>query len=312
MVEAGTGWAAVPIDGWIQGIWYRRDLFDEQGLAPPSTYEAILAAARAFHDPDQGTYGIVIGTDPEQIYTQQVFEHFALANGAQLFDAQHRLTLNSDAMVDTLRYYTELANYGPPGPTYSREARLEYLAGNAAMMLYSTYIMDDIAGLVEDVEVGVQNLAQNTAMMPLFQGPDADAAAGYGQIVVLGITRDADSEATIRWAQFLLSDGYMDIINMSPMGKMPMRPQFVEQWRQNQVLSYYSPEVVKEIAGGFEGINRWGIRSGGLDPLVSDIYGQKLIPVAVGNILEELVTPAEAAEWLQSQAQALLEAAQTP
>jgi len=301
MVESGDGWAAMPIDGWVQGIWYRRDMFEQEGLDAPNTFEKIMTAAQTFQDTAQGQYGIVIGTDPEQTYTQQVFEHFAMANGAFPFRQGDPLTMNTEEMVDTLDYYTSLAEYGPPGANYWREARLEYLAGNAAMMFYSTYIMDDIAGLVEEFEVGVEDLAANTGMVPLFQGPMADSPASYGQIVVLGITQNADTEAAQRWVEFLLSDGYMDIINMSPMGKMPMRPQFVEQWRENDVFGFYSQDVVEEIAGGFEGVNRWGIVGGGLHPLVSDIYGQQLVPVAIGNILDGSMSSQEAADWLQQQ-----------
>jgi multiple sugar transport system substrate-binding protein len=39
--------AAVPYDGWIQAIWYRKDVFDSLGLAAPTTWDSIQAACEA-------------------------------------------------------------------------------------------------------------------------------------------------------------------------------------------------------------------------------------------------------------------------
>ena len=37
-------YSAVPFDGWVQAIWYRTDLFDEDGLEAPLSWDAINAA----------------------------------------------------------------------------------------------------------------------------------------------------------------------------------------------------------------------------------------------------------------------------
>lgn len=44
---------AVPYHGWVQGIWYRADWFEEAGLNAPFTWDDILTAARYFDKPDQ-------------------------------------------------------------------------------------------------------------------------------------------------------------------------------------------------------------------------------------------------------------------
>ena len=73
---------AVPIDGWANGIWYRKDWFERKGLEPPATWDAILTASERFHDPANDRYGIVVVTAGQETYTQQTFEHIALSAGA--------------------------------------------------------------------------------------------------------------------------------------------------------------------------------------------------------------------------------------
>src|SRR3712207_193994 len=63
---------AVPSDGWAQLLVYRKDLFDKAGLAEPSNYEAITAAAQALNK--GGVAGIVAATAPADSFTHQTFE----------------------------------------------------------------------------------------------------------------------------------------------------------------------------------------------------------------------------------------------
>ena len=47
----GGSYAAVPADGWGQFLLYRKDLFQEKGLAKPETWDDILKAAKVLHKP---------------------------------------------------------------------------------------------------------------------------------------------------------------------------------------------------------------------------------------------------------------------
>ena len=44
MAKKGSKIAAVPVDGWTQMVVYRKDLFDNADLAPPTSYANIVAA----------------------------------------------------------------------------------------------------------------------------------------------------------------------------------------------------------------------------------------------------------------------------
>ena len=63
-------------------------------------------------------------------------------------------------MIEAFRFYKELGKYSRPGFTGVPEALSSYLNNEAAMVFYSTYIMDDIT--VEEVQKELwNNLIQN-------------------------------------------------------------------------------------------------------------------------------------------------------
>jgi multiple sugar transport system substrate-binding protein len=154
LVAFGDETAAVPMDGWTQLLLYRADLFEAQGLEPPTSYEAILAAIDALHDPPN-MYGFVSATDPSQDYFMQVFEHFALANGVQLVDDAGDITLDTPAMRETLEFYQALADASPPGNLYWLQSREIYQDGSAAMIVWSPFILTSLVGLRDSVPVPV-------------------------------------------------------------------------------------------------------------------------------------------------------------
>ena len=294
----GKSYAGVPIDGWAQGIWYRKDWFEEKKLAPPADWPAILAAAEAFHNPKDGKYGIIVGTDPAQPYTQQVFEHLALSAGVRIFDIDGNVSINEERFNEVVAFYKKLARCGPPGYNYWRQARQTYLTGSSAMIFYSPYIIDDIAGLVKQDELPVENLAKNTGFVSVIEGA-AGEKASYGQVVSLAVVRGAEVEPAKKWIAFLLSDGYERWLDMTPGGKTPVLKNAVQKWSQNDIFSHYEEGLAENLAEGLEKIERWGYRDGESFPLISGIYGRKLIPDMVNRVLEEKIAPEEAAKYIE-------------
>ena len=101
---------AVPSDSWTQLLVYRKDLFAKAGLAAPTTFQAIGAAATKLAR--DGMAGIVAATKPGDSFTQQTFEYLAVANNCQLVDQAGTITLTSKACVDTFRFYVDLIRTG--------------------------------------------------------------------------------------------------------------------------------------------------------------------------------------------------------
>ncbi len=314
VTDPTTGqYAAVPYDGWIQAIWYRQDLFDAAGLSAPTTWDAITAANCGIVGQGDILYGLTLGSDPGQNYGQQIFEQVAISNNAWPFDEAGNVTMNTPEMVAALSFYTALQDCATPGPQYWRGAREAYEYDQAAMLFYSTYIMDDLvdgSGLESggSAELATADLAAKTGFAPMMEGPNGSAS--YGQLVTLGIFNGADPAAQ-DVIKFFLDEGYQDVLSLAPFGKVPVRKSAVDGWKESsEYFANYSPDTLEQIANGYDSMQRWLFRpdyNATQRAVIGDIEGRLLIPQVISNIaLEGSMTPETAAEFLQEQVEALL------
>lgn len=323
LAQINGGYAAVPADGWGQLLLYRKDLFKEKGLSAPVSWDEILKAAKALHNPPL-IWGFEAGTDPGQVYTQQVFEHIALSNGVRLTDSSGNVNLNTPEMVQTLKFYKSLTHFTPPGNLYWLNTRMDYLSGRAAMIIWSPFILDELSGLrrdqpvVPDISKGEQGfLAKNTGFVTMIQGPNGRSQ--YGQINYLGITIDADKKAAMKWVKFLLNDGYNKWLSMAPEGKLPVRKgtiddpnKFIDGWMglefgvtaRARISDFYGMEVVKTIVDGVDGFDRWGFAEG-KGALISKLYRTKVIPRILKRFLDGELNAEETAKSMSKQVKAL-------
>ena len=133
---------AVPSDGFSNLLFYRKDLFKAAGLPDPKTYADIQNAAKELNKGK--TAGIVAATAPADSFTQQTFEYVAVANGCQLVDDGGNITLNSPQCQETFDFYSNLIKESSvPGNQDADTTRATYFAGNAAMVIWSSFLLDD-------------------------------------------------------------------------------------------------------------------------------------------------------------------------
>jgi multiple sugar transport system substrate-binding protein len=306
-------YSAVPVDGWIQAIWYRADVFDSAGLNPPVSWEDINAACDALPGVGNLLYGLTLGTDPGQNYPHQVFEQVAMSNEAWPFDTAGNVTMDTPEMVAALDFYTDLQRCAVPGPQYWRGAREAYELDQSGMLFYSTYIMDDLvdgSGLEAggSVDITIDDLPGNTGFASQMVGPNGSAS--YGQLVTFGIMQGAAPEAQAV-LEYFMTEGYIDILALAPFGKVPVLESAVEEWSTlSSYFANYSDATLAQIAGGFDTMQRWLFRPGydaTQRSVIGDIEGRLLISQAVSNIIfDGTMTPETAAEWLQEQVEGLL------
>ncbi len=62
------GYYGIPFHAWVQGIWYKQNLFEERDLGEPTSWYNILTAAKALNNPEKGFYGIVLPKKSGCIY----------------------------------------------------------------------------------------------------------------------------------------------------------------------------------------------------------------------------------------------------
>jgi multiple sugar transport system substrate-binding protein len=304
LVMSSSGeYYALPYHGWIQGIWYRSDWFEDAGLDPPTTWDNILEASEHFYNPSKNQYGILVGTTAEA-FTEQCFTHIAMANNAQLFDADANLIFNSPEMKEAVAYYAELAKYNPPGPQTWR-ARDYYLQGKMAGFFYSTYIMDDLA--LAEVAAGSltgdnftdlagttfdPDLVKNTKLSPIITNADD---SGYGVVVTLGIMNQSNAAKTAAAKKFIrylyTQNAYITFLHMAPGGMNPMLKEIATNPRfQNDprgIFKNYGPDKMAEIISGMNSIETFSIVDGNRIEAASIIFSKQIIPQMLYAITQE-------------------------
>lgn len=308
--EDGTQ-LAVPSSAWAQILVYRKDLFEQKGLPVPDTYTAIAEAAAAFGDEDMA--GISLATDPGDPFTHQTFEFLALGNDCRLVDEQGRVQLDSPACREAFSLYGDLArNHSPAGAQSVDSTRATYFAGQAAMTVWSTFLLDELGGLRDDALPTCEQcrddtewLARNTGVVTTVQGPDGAEPVGYGEIATWTVLAGAHPR-TGDYVEHMMDEGYEETLAVAPEGKYPTRlgtPQdpdrFVAAWRdleagvdtQKPLSAIYGDEVLDDLEEAVANMRRWAVPQGHgalLGPVVAElVLPRQLSALANGQPPEE-------------------------
>ncbi len=130
--EDGNDYVGVPVSGWVQGIWCNTAMLKEKGFDVPQNWDDVLEIAKSFYDPDNKQYGIALPTS-ESAFSEQVFSQFAISNGANVFDADGNVTIDTPEMKEALDFYKELSSYSMPGSTEVADVKDAFVNQNAPL-----------------------------------------------------------------------------------------------------------------------------------------------------------------------------------
>ena len=314
LTRDGETQLAIPSESWTQLLVYRKDLFEEAGLEPPTTYDDILAAAEALDSPDvAGFVGANIAGDA---FTVQTFEHIALGNGCELVDDGGEITFDSDECVEALDFYGQLQqDYSVAGGQDVDTTRASYFAGQAAMIIWSTFILDEMAGLREDALATCPEckddpafLAKNSGVVTSIQGPSGSEPATFGEITSWVIPAGSATDPATKFVDYMMNDGYEPWLAIAPEGKVPVRvgdsggsTNYTDAWAEMPMgvdtkaplSEFYGQEVLDALTTGPEQLTRWAIPQGQGD-LLGAIQGEQPVAEAVNQVANG-TDPAEAA-----------------
>ncbi|WP_300036838.1 extracellular solute-binding protein [uncultured Roseobacter sp.] len=305
MAATADGFASVPVDGWTQMLVYRADKFKEAGLAPPTTYANVLAAVEALHNPPS-MYGFVAATKVDENFMSQVLEHVFLANGVSPVGPDGVTALDEAATIEVLEFYKAIAEASPPGDLYWDQSRSLYFSGNAAMIIWSPFILDELAGLRDSAPPTInddpttRDLAAATGIVTNFSGPSNPDGAAWGDIRYFGITSDASTDAAMEFVQYSMNDGYGQTLAIAPEGKFPVRrgtsedpAEFSKLWatldvgvdRKAPLGDLYDQAMIDEVVGGLDVAKRWGVSDGQL-AVASKIINSQVINRLVREFID--------------------------
>jgi len=307
---------AVPSDGWAQLLFYRRDLFAAAGLPAPDTYDKIQAAAQKLNT--RATAGIALATVANDAFTEQSFEDLALGNGCQLVDANKTVTLDSPQCVQTFQLYDDLvAKYSVPGAQDVDTTRATYFTGKAAMVVWSSFLLDELAGLRNDALPTCPQcrqdkafLAKNTGIVTAISGPGGQPAQ-FGEITSWAITKDGKNiDNAKKFVAYMMNEGYTGWLGIAPEGKFPVRKgtaaepaKFTTAWNtlpagvdtKKPLGEIYNADIITALQKSPETFQRWGFpqKQGNL---VGATLGELPVPKAVNSMTSGGVDPAAAAK----------------
>ncbi|SFR63510.1 ABC transporter substrate-binding protein [Halogeometricum limi] len=278
MSSGDGGYYGVPADAWVQGIWYRKSAFEEEGLEPPVTWDAILEAAETFHDPDNDVYGIGFGTKVTA-YARQCFTQFAQSNDARVLDADANVVFDSQEMIEALQFLADLGEF-VPGAVSFEDTRNLYGNEQEHMFMYSSYLLPDL--LADEGE----EMVSDTGLAP---ATEKKRRSTYGQVLghcIFGKS-DAKQQTGRDFLNHVMSDDqYVKWVHTNPGGTMPVLKSTSESeaYLDNEILSAWS-DTIEQISSALGNIDRFDFVDGTLLPEFGQISGNSLVAEAVNRVV---------------------------
>ncbi|WP_375088248.1 ABC transporter substrate-binding protein [Peribacillus sp. RS7] len=291
--EDGKGHTGIPISGWVQGIWFNKEMLASKGFEEPKTWDDVMSIAKAFTDSGNKKYGIGLPT-VEGGFSEQAFSQFALSNNANVLDGKGQLDFNKKAMKEALTYYKELAQYTMPGSNDTTEVKDAFMNGTTPMAVYSTYILPSVYEEGDAENIG-------------FAIPEQKTKAVFGTVSAITISSgldDLQKEAAQEFTTFLSRPENMtEWVLMSPGGAQPVSKAVTENaaYQANEVVKSFG-DLSTEIAASFNEIQVFGLvgeknyvkmgvisSSGSISKLVNDItVGGKSVDMEVKNAEQKM------------------------
>ena len=98
----------MPYHNGPECLIYRKDLFEEAGLAPPATWDEFQRIAHRLARPSEDRYGAVFAAYPDGHNTVYDFCLQLWSRGGELTDAAGRIQLQTGAAREALRFYRRI------------------------------------------------------------------------------------------------------------------------------------------------------------------------------------------------------------
>lgn len=107
---------ALPSEGEVTVHIYRRDLYEQLGLTPPDTLDELRQTADALHGHQENLAGLALRGFRGAGQNMYIWPSLFRAYGGEWFDGSGAPQVNSEAGLESLRYYVDVLNaYAPSG-----------------------------------------------------------------------------------------------------------------------------------------------------------------------------------------------------
>lgn len=275
-VTLDGGVAAVPSDGWTHVVAYRADLLEEAGVEVPTSVAELAEAATTVKD-ELGITGLAFGTQAGSASATEGIQSLFQSAGCELV-TDGEITIDSPECVEAAEHFLMLRNSSTAGDFDVTSARAAYMNGDAAMLLFSTHILDELAGLDEATPATCSECADNPAFLAenteFVTVIDEANPAQFGAVLSYGIPTGADVEAAQQYIEYVMSEGYVDTLGVATEGRIPLRngtgdnpTEYIDAWgglgigpaQERTSEEIYGAEFVAGMAEGINAVYLWGM-----------------------------------------------------
>lgn len=232
---------AIPFTGEWQILYYRKDLFEEKGMQPPTNFEEFREACAAFTDKANGQYGLVARLK-KGIGADVIFNNYLTAFGGTFMEAEGDkmvCKLGEPEAIEAADYYMGLLrDYAPDGQVnYGwSEAISEMQSGSVAMFQDATSFI----GQLEDPEASKVAGKLGYAAVPKMDGKDSSLHFSHWGFSICSLSQK--QEAAWYFIQWLTAKPMLTECGLT-MGATT-RSSF---WENEQLIGQYGQEYVDAV-----------------------------------------------------------------
>jgi multiple sugar transport system substrate-binding protein len=280
---------AVPLYNMAQSLWYRKSVFEEAGIEPPTNWDELLAAAEALTG--DGRYGIGLPAN-RQLYTDQTVYDFMVGAGAdEIYNEDGTLRFNNPETVEAFDIYSQLYQFSPPDSanwTWG-EAEACFASGTCAMILQFTVITTyETQAEGDAADLGV------IAIPPKAGNEPATIAYSNGAMI---LTDDpAKQEAAYEFLRFVFEpENYGRFLNMEPGLFLPVTEtgSTAESYWGDPITTEYREQVEIMLENSRNG-KLFGFTNGNTFPSIAAISAQNLLAQTLQMVVIDGMSAEEA------------------
>lgn len=159
-----------------RAIFYRKDLFKKAGIAVPTTWQQLLAAARKLNNPSKGTIGIAIPGKQGSYDTDQFYMTLVFQAGGGLADPKGNPTFNTPQQLKALEFEKQLSAYAAKGtPAWTMgDTEKAFDQGKAAMAFGGGWFIGDLKTSSKakgGAATTARMVLKNMGVLPVLIGP---------------------------------------------------------------------------------------------------------------------------------------------
>lgn len=226
-----------PFDYNLSVIYYRKDLYEANGLSVPDTWDAFVANCEATMEGRRRGCLFPIGSNGA---TNWMSFAFMWAEGVRLFDDDWTVVLDSDEMRPKAAAYLDmmarLYTTMPPGALQASYADV------LSNMVAGTLAHGPYAGrVIEAAERDNPEVAANLDIMPYMDSAGGQKAVshGYDGWIVMNTDNTGPAMDFMRW---LTTERMVDFLHTAPVHFQPARLDIYEddRWRDNPMVEKYA------------------------------------------------------------------------